>query len=438
VSTVAPRISVQALGKRYVLGRKRAKRAVQRARVQRREVWALRDVSFDVAPGSVLGVIGANGAGKSTLLKVLARVTVPTEGRVVGHGRVVSLLELGAGYQPELTGRENVYLSAALNGIPRSAVDERMGAIAGFAQLGEFLDAEVKRYSSGMFLRLAFAAASHLEPDVLLADEVLAVGDIGFQERCLQRVREVREVGTTVLFVSHDMGVIRRICDSVMWLDSGRIMELGETNEVVEHYEADMWKAVRIAGWVVPEPTMPSESPPPLGTDSCGRYLHTRLLDDSGEEKSSVLAMEPLTVEITYRVDVAPAWVRLSVTLVAGDTIVFRTWSPNLLRVEAPKVIRFRVTIPADTLAAVDYLATVCVTVLPDHSTVQLNDVLQAFRFRAYMPDENPESDQLIRAIPAGVVAPRTEWIVDDELSLDVDELEELDDDFDMDPDDEF
>lgn len=198
--------------------------------------WALNDVSFEAEQGKVFGVIGRNGAGKSTLLKILSRITEPTSGEALMHGRVGSLLEVGTGFHPELTGRENVYLNAAILGMKRREVAAKFDDIVAFAELEKFIDTPVKRYSSGMYVRLAFAVAAHLEPEVLLIDEVLAVGDAGFQQRCLGRMSEIAQGGRTVLFVSHDMGAIARLCDKVMLLDGGQVELIGEPQQAIDRY----------------------------------------------------------------------------------------------------------------------------------------------------------------------------------------------------------
>ncbi|MFN3167279.1 MAG: ABC transporter ATP-binding protein [Phycisphaeraceae bacterium] len=203
---------------------------------QREAFWALRDVSFEAEPGKVLGVIGRNGAGKSTLLKILSRITEPTEGTATLRGRVGSLLEVGTGFHPELTGRENVFLNAAILGMKRREVSAKFDDIVGFAELERFIDTPVKRYSSGMYVRLAFAVAAHLEPEVLLIDEVLAVGDAGFQQRCLGRMSEIAEGGRTVLFVSHDMGAVSRLCDRVMLMDGGKVVCITDPQDAVDQY----------------------------------------------------------------------------------------------------------------------------------------------------------------------------------------------------------
>ncbi|MGB0767311.1 MAG: ABC transporter ATP-binding protein [Phycisphaeraceae bacterium] len=203
---------------------------------EREAFWALRDVSFEAEPGKVLGVIGRNGAGKSTLLKILSRITEPTAGRAIMRGRVGSLLEVGTGFHPELTGRENVYLNAAILGMKRREVSDKFDDIVAFAELERFIDTPVKRYSSGMYVRLAFAVAAHLEPEVLLIDEVLAVGDAGFQQRCLGRMSEIADGGRTVLFVSHDMGAVAKLCDRVMLMDGGRVQSISDPQTAVDAY----------------------------------------------------------------------------------------------------------------------------------------------------------------------------------------------------------
>lgn len=205
-------------------------------KTQREAFWALRNVSFQAEPGKVLGVIGRNGAGKSTLLKILSRITEPTDGTATMRGRVGSLLEVGTGFHPELTGRENVFLNGAILGMKRREVQAKFDDIVAFAELEKFIDTPVKRYSSGMYVRLAFAVAAHLEPEVLLIDEVLAVGDAGFQQRCLGRMSEIAGHGRTVLFVSHDMGAVSRLCDRVMLLDGGEILSITDPQNAIDQY----------------------------------------------------------------------------------------------------------------------------------------------------------------------------------------------------------
>ncbi|XAL98846.1 ABC transporter ATP-binding protein [Phycisphaeraceae bacterium D3-23] len=245
-----PAIQADRLTKRYRLGAGVAaeqtlaerishglRRRLRRASAPKPEWFeALRGVSFDVRPGEVLGVIGRNGAGKSTLLKLLARITEPTSGSATLHGRVGSLLEVGTGFHPELSGRENIYLNGAILGMKRREITRQFDAIVDFAEIERFLDTPVKRYSSGMYVRLAFAVAAHLEPEVLLIDEVLAVGDAGFQRKCLGKMSDIAGSGRTVLFVSHDMGAVAKLCDRVMLLDQGQVQSITEPGPAIHQY----------------------------------------------------------------------------------------------------------------------------------------------------------------------------------------------------------
>ncbi|MEM9296663.1 MAG: polysaccharide ABC transporter ATP-binding protein [Planctomycetota bacterium] len=246
-------ISVQGLSKRYRLGEGpgsdstfgeaiygwagRVKSRLRgRTPLRRDHCWAVRDVSFDVKPGEVLGVIGRNGAGKSTVLKLLARITAPTSGAVAYRGRIGSLLEVGTGFHPELTGRENVFLNGAILGMTRREVTRKFDDIVAFAEVERFLDTPVKRYSSGMYVRLAFAVAAHLEPEILLIDEVLAVGDAGFQQRCLGRMNDIAHDGRTIVFVSHDMGAVSTLCDRVVVMDHGKVDCIERADRAVARY----------------------------------------------------------------------------------------------------------------------------------------------------------------------------------------------------------
>jgi len=199
-------------------------------------LWALKDVSFEIKHGEVLGIIGRNGAGKTTLLKILSHITEPTEGRAILHGRVGSLLEVGTGFHPELTGRENILLNGAILGMKREEIKKRFDEIVAFAEVEKFVDTPVKRYSSGMYLRLAFAVAAHMEQEILLVDEVLAVGDAVFQKKCLWKMGEVSKVGRTVLFVSHNMAAVKSLCRRAIWLDQGQMIKFDDANSVVPEY----------------------------------------------------------------------------------------------------------------------------------------------------------------------------------------------------------
>jgi lipopolysaccharide transport system ATP-binding protein len=205
-------------------------------------IWALKDVTFDVMPGEVMGIIGANGAGKSTLLSILSRIIEPTSGRAEIYGRVASLLEVGTGFHPDLSGRENIYLNGAVLGMKRREIDARFDEIVAFAEIEKFIDTAVKRYSTGMYLRLAFAVAAHLDPEILIIDEVLAVGDAGFQKKCMGKMDEVTHSGRTVLFVTHSIAAITSLCEHAILLKEGALHKMGPAAEVVDYYNR-MWIA---------------------------------------------------------------------------------------------------------------------------------------------------------------------------------------------------
>jgi len=250
----APILEVSDLGKRYIIQHETQHQGTLRdtlqqgasqlwrrlrsgGRFEKEEFWALRDINFTVRPGEVVGIIGRNGAGKSTLLKCLSRITEPTCGRITLRGRVASLLEVGTGFHPELSGRENIYLNGSILGMTRAEIRGKFDEIVAFAEVEKFLDTPVKRYSSGMYVRLAFAVAAHLEPEILIVDEVLAVGDMQFQEKCLGKMQDVsRGQGRTVLFVSHNLGYVRQLCPRAILLDRGKIIADGETGEVLKRF----------------------------------------------------------------------------------------------------------------------------------------------------------------------------------------------------------
>ena len=246
-----PIISVEGLGKKYVIrheGQTHYKslreeifqlpKKLFRRQDNKEEFWALKDVSFDIMPGDRVGIIGRNGAGKSTLLKLLSRITEPSAGRITMRGRVASLLEVGTGFHPELTGRENIFLNGAILGMARTEIARKFEEIVNFAGVERFLDTPVKRYSSGMYVRLAFAVAAHLEPEILIVDEVLAVGDIQFQNKCLGKMRQVGEAGRTVIFVSHNMGAMKQLCERGFFLEKGEVVQDGAINASIAHYFA--------------------------------------------------------------------------------------------------------------------------------------------------------------------------------------------------------
>src|SRR3954451_310023 len=293
-------IEMHGVGKRYRLGGTAApdnlREALARGFGRRlrarqppeesREVWALRGVDLSVPAGATLGIGGRNGAGKSTLLKILSRITDPTEGRSRVRGKVGSLLEVGTGFHPELSGRENIFLNAAILGMPRSVVARRLDDIVAFSGVERFLDTPVKRYSSGMYLRLAFAVAAHIDADVLLVDEVLAVGDAEFQRRCLGTMETIGNSGRTVVFVSHNLDAVTRLCSTALWLDAGRVRAVGPTAQVVDAYLLD---ATPDAGSrvFVDDPALPVA------------LTSLRMLGPTGAATGRVRSDEQVTVEVT-------------------------------------------------------------------------------------------------------------------------------------------
>lgn len=300
-----PIISVEGLGKSYTIRHegqthykslreeifKLPSRLLRRGGQSREEFWALKDVSFDIMPGDRVGIIGRNGAGKSTLLKLLSRITEPTTGRITLRGRVASLLEVGTGFHPELTGRENIYLNGAILGMSRAEVRRKFDEIVDFAGVEKFLDTPVKRYSSGMYVRLAFAVAAHLEPEILIVDEVLAVGDMDFQKKCLGKMEEIGEDGRTLLFVSHQMPMIESLCKRCLLMECGRLVLAGVTAEVMGRYrginamscELDFSKNSVKAGSKV-------------------RLLKARLADVVGFSKWEFDLTEPLSIYMEYEI----------------------------------------------------------------------------------------------------------------------------------------
>jgi len=255
--------------------------------------WALKDVSLEVREGEVLGLIGRNGAGKTTLLKILSRITRPTEGWAEIHGRVGSLLEVGTGFHPELTGRENTFLSGAILGMSKAEIERKFDEIVGFAELEKFIDTPVKHYSSGMYVRLAFAVAAHLEPEILLVDEVLAVGDINFQKKCLGKMGDVARAGRTVVLVSHQLNQIRRLCHRVLWIDDGSVRRGGPTHEVVSAYESAMTSGDRNGGQ------------PRRGAVSKARFVRWEIADSSKENPQVLTTLEPVTIKIVIEINQA-------------------------------------------------------------------------------------------------------------------------------------
>ena len=266
----------------------------RKEKTEKAYIWALKDISFDVRRGQVLGIVGRNGAGKSTLLKILSRVTEPTTGTAEIHGRVGSLLEVGTGFHPELTGRENIYLNGAILGMKRAEIERKFDEIVEFSEVAKFIDTPVKRYSSGMYLRLAFAVAAHLEPEILVADEVLAVGDAEFQRKCLGKMSDVAQEGRTVLFVSHNMSAVLRLTEETIVLDKGRLVFRAATPEAIDYYMSAGFSDSGERTWTDEE--IPAEADP-------FRPIALRVRDRQGRIVDTLRSTEEAFIEIEYHLN---------------------------------------------------------------------------------------------------------------------------------------
>jgi lipopolysaccharide transport system ATP-binding protein len=325
----------------------------RRSRAARETFWALRDVSFEVKQGEVVGIVGRNGAGKSTLLKVLSRITEPSAGRAEIYGRVGSLLEVGTGFDQELTGLENIYLSGAILGMRRAEIDAKLDEIVAFSEVGQFIDTPVKRYSSGMYVRLAFAVAAHLEPEILIVDEVLAVGDATFQRKCLGKMGAVAGEGRTVLFVSHNMAAITRLCHWAIWLDRGQLKDFGPAEDVVAKYFA---AGVQTLGELTFHDRL-AEAP----SSEFIRLLAMRVRSREGNVTTSIDARAPFDVEVEYEVLRPATSLRVGFNLIAHDgTVVFSSKDADT-REEArtPGTFRSRCTVPGNFLNYGQYFLSV-------------------------------------------------------------------------------
>jgi lipopolysaccharide transport system ATP-binding protein len=423
VSDVA--VSVEGLGKRYRIGHQTdpygrlteslwgALRApIDMVRRKRREagewIWALRDVSFELRQGEVVGVIGRNGAGKTTLLKVLSRITEPTTGTVALRGRVGSLLEVGTGFHPELTGRENVFMSGAVLGMRRAEITRKFDEIVDFAGIGQFLDTPVKRYSSGMQVRLGFAVAAHLEPEILFIDEVLAVGDAEFQKKCLGKMSELGRGGRTILFVSHSMPAILRLCEQAVLLDHGRAVTSGPTPEVVRAYlESDVGRTSE-RRW---------DDPATAPGDEVARLSAVRVVPAHGGRGDEVDIREPLDIEVRYW-SAAPRQFRPFVNLhfyndegtclfVTHDT-ANREWRDTP---RASGAVRASVRIPGNFLA--EGRVTVTVAVSSMNPTVVHALELDAVAFHVVDRSEGDGVRGDYATDWPGVVRPMLDWKVE-------------------------
>jgi len=361
-----PAIKIENLSKKYVIGHQKQERytalrdvmmhkmrgigqrlrhplSPNREEIDVEEFWALKDINLEIEQGDRVGIIGRNGAGKSTLLKVLSRITEPTSGKIHLNGRVASLLEVGTGFHPELSGRENVYLNGAILGMGRVEIKRKFDEIVDFSGVEKFLDTPVKRYSSGMYVRLAFAVAAHLEPEILIVDEVLAVGDAQFQKKCLGKMEEVGKEGRTVLFVSHNMAAIKRLCSRCVYLEGGSVVKIGDTSTVVGDYLSSGFSGhsgeVNFTG----------------GEEDDIRFISSRTMNLDGTVKNHFRSDEDILVSVTYQVKRQMFGVSLVINILTGEQESL--WSmgdweeyPELLDKREPGIWTGEWIVPANIL----------------------------------------------------------------------------------------
>jgi lipopolysaccharide transport system ATP-binding protein len=366
--------------------------------------WGLKDVSFSVQPGEIIGVVGRNGAGKSTLLKILSRITAPTSGKAILRGRVVSLLEVGTGFHPELTGRENIFLNGAILGMKRAEIAAKFDEIVEFSEVSKFLDTPVKRYSSGMFVRLAFAVAAHLEPEILLIDEVLAVGDAGFQKKCLGKMGEVaNQQGRTVFFVSHNMGAVRSLCEHAILIEGGRLVKSGHPGDVISHYlSSSMPKDNEIEGQI----WWNGDKDAPRCDDVALRGI--RLLNPQGVPQSSFEADKPIAIEVHYEVLQRLRGARFCLNLITQEGELAFSATDHLFQEETQLPGTYKTTcyVPGGLLNRRNYVVNIQCDipgeryVLPGAEYLSFN-VVGVGNQSSTFPEPWP-----------GVVCPRVEWKV--------------------------
>jgi len=363
----------------------------------REDFWALRDVSFELQRGRVLGIIGRNGAGKSTLLKILSRITEPSEGRVTLRGRVASLLEVGTGFHPELTGRENIFLNGSILGMTHAEIKRKFDEIVDFAEVEKFLDTPVKRYSSGMYVRLAFAVAAHLEPEILIVDEVLAVGDTQFQAKCMGKMQDVAaHEGRTVLFVSHNLPSILRLCALCCWLSSGHIKDFGATRDVVSSYlhssgnQSQEWARLD----------------PPL--DGAPHITRIMIQNAAAPASGTITVNDPISIDIQITNPGEPKMFQVATRVSTGDGLpVFTTTSSDAsseLTLLPSGVTRFGFTIPSGFLPSGIYRL-ICAILVPGGALVDVVadqvglEIHQGLNHATFFPDNR-----------LGMVTPLLEW----------------------------
>ncbi len=366
------------------------------------EVWALKDVSFEIRRGEAVGIIGRNGAGKSTLLKILSRITEPTTGRVTIKGRVASLLEVGTGFHSELSGRENIYLNGTILGMTRAEIKSKFDEIVAFAEVEKYLDTPVKRYSSGMYVRLAFAVAAHLEPEILVVDEVLAVGDAEFQKKCLGKMNDVASKGRTVLFVSHNMGAVKSLCSLALLLKSGRTQIIGPAHHVISKYEH--LESVGVSSeWISTDSN---------DTEKVARLKKIELVDKNNIRKSTFLSSEDILIKFTVEVNKPDENLKIGFDLSRDGMTLFRseqvdTLHPPILLAKGTYTLICR--IPYNMLREGNYLITPLISI----HLVQwiLKDSPPLVRFKVVFDTSRSFFHLLItEKNHPGIIFPRLEW----------------------------
>jgi len=414
-----PIITVEHLSKRYRIGTHQGHKSLReaiaagvRAPLNRlrhgmdnanENIWALRDVSFEVAPAEVVGIIGRNGAGKSTLLKILSRITKPTKGHVALQGRVGSLLEVGTGFHSELTGRENIFLNGAILGMSKREIEAKFDEIVAFAETEQFLDTPVKRYSSGMTVRLAFAVAAHLEPEILIIDEVLAVGDIAFQKKCLGKMNEVARHGRTVLFVSHDLSAINALCERAILLHEGSLVMNGPTREVTTHYLDTANKLYSPVTW----------NDFPQGKSEEVQLLQV-CIKQRNRDTAAIDCREAFIILFEYENKRVLSDSRFFIVIRnAKGEVVFTTSDYDVITEEASnrRVGRFvsEVTVPGELLKAGSYFGTIGADIKNQRIIFVENDVLNFDVF------ESQDDTLAERHKRVGLVAPLLKWQISEQ-----------------------
>ena len=369
-------------------------------------LWALRDISFQLKQGEVLGVIGRNGAGKSTLLKILSKVTGPTTGQIKIQGRIASLLEVGTGFHPELTGRENIYLNGAILGMSRDEISRKFDEIIAFSEVEKFVDTPVKRYSSGMYVRLAFAVAAHLDPEIMVVDEVLAVGDAAFQRKCLGKLSENAGEGRTVLFVSHNMAAINRLCSRAILLERGRLIDDGSATEITAKYLSGAAEEDGTRSWTE------NEAP---GTNQV-RLLGMSLYTEDGVSKSVFEVTDEIFIRLTYRVGVPNIAFRCALIFNTQGVIAFASIEPSETIRSEPGIYQSIVKVQAHLLSESEYSLNVSIfaSAGAKQHYVNLRNVLN---FQVYDSMTKPSARGDYTQNLLGVVRPMLKWDVSEKQS---------------------